>query len=248
MIKTLIVDDEEPARRKVKAYLKDNPRFELVGEADCGETALEMIGLLQPDLLLLDIQMPGLNGFDVLRLIKPEERPWIIFATAYDAYAVKAFEVSAADYLLKPFGSKRFAEALAKVDNAANRQDTEVTERVLQHLESPGYATRLPVQRQKRITLLDVNKISRIVVENQILTVYTHDNLRYWSEETLDALVRRLDPKHFFRIHRSSLINLDAAFEIEPWADGRLRLHFGDEVVLTAARGPARELRSRLSF
>ena len=245
MIRILIVDDEAPARAKLVAYLAEDARFELVGEAVDGEDALDKIERFRPDVLLLDIQMPGMTGFDLLRLLPEAERPRVIFATAYDRYAVEAFSVSAADYLLKPIGRKRFREALDKV--AAATPVPSVSE-VLSRLPSPTPISRLAVRQMKRIKVLDVSRISRIVAERQIIAVYDREGGRYWTEETLDSLERRLDAERFFRIHRSSLINLDEELSIEPWQDGRLRIHFPDGNVLTAARGPAKELRRRLGF
>ena len=144
-MRVILVDDEAPAREKLRRYLSARADFELLGEAADGPEALSLIEEHQPDLLLLDIQMPGMTGFDLLRLLPAENRPAVIFATAYDAYAVKAFDHCAADYLLKPFGEKRFGQALDRVV-ASLEQRPDVTARVLEHLEPPEHAKRLAVR------------------------------------------------------------------------------------------------------
>jgi two-component system LytT family response regulator len=244
-VKTLVVDDERPARERLKRLLAKDPRIELLGEAADGETAIQQIETLQPELVFLDIQMPGMTGFDVLRLVQQTDLPpKVIFVTAHDEYAVKAFELAATDYLLKPYSEERLAQAIDRVIEQPP-QDSEV---ILEQLQTDSYVARLPVRFMNRIRLLDVSRIAYITSEHRVNQVYTTDGERHWTPEALDQLARRLDPSQFFRIHRSSLINLSAEFEIEPWEDGRLKIRFESGALLTAARGPAQELRERFSF
>jgi two-component system LytT family response regulator len=244
-VKTLVVDDERPARERLKRLLAKDPRIELLGEAADGETAIEQIETLQPELVFLDIQMPGMTGFDVLRLVQQTDLPpKVIFVTAHDEYAVKAFELAATDYLLKPYSEERLAQAIDRVIEQPP-QDSEI---ILEQLQTDSYVARLPVRFMNRIKLLDVSRIAYITSEHRVNQVYTADGERHWTPEALDQLARRLDPSQFFRIHRSSLINLSAEFEIEPWEDGRLKIRFESGALLTAARGPAQELRERFSF
>jgi two-component system LytT family response regulator len=244
-VKTLVVDDERPARERLKRLLAKDPRIELLGEAADGETAIEQIETLQPELVFLDIQMPGMTGFDVLRLVQQTDLPpKVIFVTAHDEYAVKAFELAATDYLLKPYSEERLAQAIDRVIEQPP-QDSEI---ILEQLQTDSYVARLPVRFMNRIRLLDVSRIAYITSEHRVNQVYTTDGERHWTPEALDQLARRLDPSQFFRIHRSSLINLSAEFEIEPWEDGRLKIRFESGALLTAARGPAQELRERFSF
>lgn len=244
-MKTLIVDDERPARERLKRLLARDPRIKLLGEAADGETAIEHIETLRPELVFLDIQMPGMTGFDVLRLVQQSDQPPnVIFVTAHDEYAVKAFELAATDYLLKPYSGERLTQA---IDRVIDRPPLD-SEAVLDRLRTDSYVARLPVRFMNRIRLVDVSRIAYITSEQRVNQVYTTDGERYWTPEALDQLARRLDPSQFFRIHRSSLINLNAEFEIEPWEDGRLKIRFESGALLTAARSPAQELRERFDF
>lgn len=239
-VKALIVDDEAPARARLAQALEHETRVEVVGFAENGAQAVEAIESLHPDLVFLDVQMPELTGFDVLRLIDEHDRPAVVFVTAYDEYAVKAFDAAAVDYLLKPFSDQRLRQAI---------------DRVLANVGAPStipdpvrYVERLPVRFLKRVRLLDVGDITHLVSEHRVINVYTRAGERFWTPETLDSLERRLDPDRFFRIHRSSLLNLDASIEIEPFEDGRLRVHLPNDVALTVARGPAKKLKAQLGI
>jgi len=251
-ISTLIVDDESAARKKLCRLLANDQRVEVVGEAEDGLQAIELIRQHKPQLVLLDIQMPSISGFDVLRLIPDEELPMVIFVTAFDEYAIKAFEVCAIDYLLKPFGQERLDQAIIKaqqtLQGSVSSPAYTPNREVLSALSHDGYARQLAVHTHKRIRLINVEDISHIISEHRLINIYDNDNERYWTNETLQQLETRLDPQQFFRIHRSSLINLKASFELETWEDGRLRVHFPHEVSLTVAREPAKELRKRLGF
>ena len=242
---TLIVDDERPARERLKRVLAGDSRVDVTGEADSGEAAIELIETQNPVLVFLDIQMPGMTGFDVLRLVNDGDRPpWVVFVTAHDEYAVQAFELAAADYLLKPYSEDRVTRAIDRVVAAQPGRAADV----LRQLPAQPWPSRLPVRFMKRVRLVDVADIAYVTSEHRVNQVYTHAGDRFWTPEALDALAARLDPDRFFRIHRSSLINVDADFEIEPWEDGRLKLHFAGGATLTAAREPARQLRDRFGF
>lgn len=247
-ISALIVDDEPAARRSLRRGLEADPRIDVVGEAEDGPSAVALIEEKKPQLVLLDIQMPVMSGFDVLRVLEPECIPAVIFVTAHDEYAIAAFEVAAVDYLLKPFGEDRLREAIDKVVVRIAGPWPSTIQEVLGNLSSAEYVRQLPVHARKRIRLLDVDSISHIVSEDRIIRVYDEEGQRYWTNETLDQLQRRLDPEQFFRIHRSSLVNLRGEFEIEPWEDGRLRLHLKGGKTLTVARERAKLLRERIGF
>ena len=240
--RVLIVDDEAPARRKLARQLSRFDGVELVGEAEDGIRALQLIEEKKPELVMLDIQMPGMTGFDVVRLMQAP-RPKVIFVTAYDEYAVRAFEVAAMDYLLKPVSDDRLKEAFTRVQQIPADPTA-----ILDVLEQPTYTKRLAVRHLKRVKLINVEDIGYITSELRVVYIYDQTGSKHWTHETLDQLQKRLDPEHFFRIHRSSIINLSATFEIEPWEDGRLKIHFPDETVLTAARTPAGLLRKILNF
>ena len=245
-LSVLIVDDERPARDRLRKLVEQRADLSLLGEAADGPSAVEQIEALHPDLVFLDVQMPAMDGFDVLRQLPADALPDIVFVTAFDRYAVKAFEVSAVDYLLKPVSDQRFAQALERVSQGREAQRAALGD-VLDAARS-GYVRQLPVRFLKRVILLNVKDISHIISEHRVVNVYSRDGKRYWTNETLDHLQQRLDPDQFFRSHRSSILNLAAEFELEMWEDGRLKVHFGSGESLTIARDPAREIRSRLGF
>jgi two-component system LytT family response regulator len=220
----------------------------VVGEAEDGPSAVALIEEKGPRLVLLDIQMPVMSGFDVLRALAPERLPAVIFVTAYDEYAIAAFEVSAVDYLLKPFSEVRLREAIDKVAARIEGPWPSTIQGLLENLPHEAYLRQLPVHAHKLILLLDVDSISHIVSEQRIIHVYDQEGHTYWTNETLDQLQERLDPEQFFRIHRSSLVNLKSDFQIEPWEDGRLRLHLKGGNSLTVARERAKLLRERIGF
>jgi len=246
-IRVLIVDDEAPARKKLLHYVESDQRFCVAGQAKNGQEAINKISDLQPSLLLLDVQTPGMSGFDVLRLMDAGG-PAIIFTTAYDEYAVQAFEVSAIDYLLKPISEKRLQKALDKVINLFEANWDEKIDNVLQKLKHKEHAKILAVRHLRRIRLLNVEDISHIVSEHRLINVYNHEDERFWTNENLSQIESRLNPEYFMRIHRGAIINLSAQFEIEPWDSGRLKLHYENGKELVVSRDHASNLRERLGF
>lgn len=247
-VTALAIDDEAAARARLKRLLKQEPRVTLLGEASDGPAAVEAIHALQPQLLFLDVQMPAMDGFDVLRMLEGEAMPAVIFVTAFDQYAIKAFEVAAVDYLLKPFDQARLSAAIDKAMAAVSTDWGERIEGILSRIDTESFPAQIPVHHNKRIRLLETAHISHITSEHRLINVYDIEGQRYWTNETLDQLERRLDPARFFRIHRGSLINLLAPFEIEPHEDGRLRVCYSNGAVLAVARGPAKTLKQRMGL
>lgn len=250
-IRTLVVDDEKLARDRLVGFLTRLDGVELIGQAENGPEALELIEAQHPDLLFLDVQMPGMDGFEVLKALR-KRPPHVVFATAYDEYAIRAFEVQAVDYLLKPFARARVEAA---VDRVRARVATERTgpdiEDVLKRLEERQkvFVTQLPVYAGKRIMILPVADVLWFGVEYRL--VYAHTQERgFMTNYTLRELEERLDPEIFFRAHKSSLVNLRHVREIVPWFGGRFKLLMRDpansEVVLSRAQ--ARALRTRLRW
>jgi two-component system LytT family response regulator len=244
----LIVDDEVPARERLKRLLDGIEGVELVGEAADGPQAVALIEQEQPDLVLLDIQMPGLDGFGVIEAL--EEPPPIVFVTAYDEYAIRAFEINALDYLLKPFTRDRLEQAIrrAREEMAEEEDFTSRLAPLLESLAAQGrYLTRLAVRDGNRIRVLDVEKMDWIGVENE-RTIVHDGSAAYPIRRTLADLEARLDPARFFRAHRSAIVNLDRVQEIIPWFKGshKLRLTTGVEVDLSRAQAQA--LRKLLSW
>ena len=237
-MRVLIVDDEELARLRLKTLLNEQGGVELVGEASNGIEAVEMIRELGPDLVILDIQMPGMTGFDVLGEL--DDPPLVVFATAFDDYAIKAFEVDSIDYLLKPIDDDRFSEAIERAraklaDGPALKGEIE---RLAKVIRGRGLA-RLPVTRGKRIVLLDTADIVWAGVENELVFVHTKTD-RFRVNMTMSELEKRLDASRFFRTHRSSIVNLDHVVEIVPWFAGKYQVIVDDEdrseLVLSRAR------------
>ena len=247
-IRVLVVDDEELARERVKTLIAECEGCECVGEAENGLLAVDRIKELAPDLVILDIQMPGMNGFDVIEAL--DEPPLVIFATAYDEYAIRAFEVNSIDYLLKPIEKERFAEALGRARELLGG-DSALSEQIerLAGLVSRGSVNRLPVTKGKKIVLLDLDRIVWIEASDELVFVHTKDE-RYLINMTMGELERRLDASVFFRTHRSSIVNLNCVIEIVPWFGGKYKVVMDDadrtEVVLSRAR--AKSLREILPW
>ena len=248
LMRTLIVDDESPARERLKRLLADIEGIELIGEAASGIRAVEMIEREKPDLVLLDIQMPGLDGFEVIEAVT--DPPPVIFVTAYDEYAIRAFEVNALDYLLKPFSRERLTKAIRRAQEAL-AEERDFAARLgplLESLADQGkYLARLAVRDRDRFRVLDVGEMDWIGIEGEQVMVHAGDQA-YPIRRTLAELEARLDPACFFRAHRSAIVNLDRVKEVIPWFKGthKLRLTTGAEVDLSRAR--ARALRRILGW
>jgi len=247
-VRILIVDDEAPARQRLKRLLANIEEMEITGEAADGVQAVELIERQQPDLVLLDIQMPGLDGFGVVEAL--EQPPPIIFITAYDEYAIRAFEINALDYLLKPFSKERLEQAIGRA-REAQRDEQRFTQQLVPLLESLAsqgqYLTRLAVRAPNRIRVLNADEVDWISVEAEQTFVHV-GNEAFPIQRTLADLETRLDPTCFFRTHRSAIVNLDRVKEIIPWFKGshKLRLTTGAEVDLSRAQ--ARALRRILDW
>jgi two-component system LytT family response regulator len=228
-LKVLIVDDEEPGRRKLQRMLEDEAGVVVVGEAASGAEAITRIRELEPDLVLLDIQMPHGTGFDVVEAIGPAAMPPVIFVTAYDQHALRAFEVRALDYLLKPVAADRLREALARVPSRANDEEGRAI-RLHQLLESVAprpFLTRLLVHAGERAALLAVDRIDWIEADRNI--VHLHAGGRSVTlRESISALEERLDPAQFLRVSRSVIVRLDAIRELQPWSHGDYRVMLTD--------------------
>jgi two-component system LytT family response regulator len=244
----LLVDDEAPARDRLRRLLGGIPGVQVIGEATDGLQAVEMIERLCPDLVLLDVQMPGLDGFGVIQAL--EDPPPIIFVTAYDEYAIRAFEVHALDYLLKPFSQDRLAAAIHRAQDALGEGQDAGAELgpLLESLAAEGrYLSRLAVHEGQHIRVLGVDEVDWIGIEEEQVIVHVGDEA-YPIHRTLTELEARLDPQRFFRAHRSAIVNLDRVQEVVPWFKGSyiLRLTTGAQVDLSRARG--RALRKMLGW
>jgi DNA-binding LytR/AlgR family response regulator len=247
-LKTLIVDDEAPARERLRTLLAGNDLVELIGEAKNGAEAVERIEVSSPDLVLLDIQMPVLDGFEVLETL--EEPPATIFVTAYDEYAIRAFEVNALDYLLKPFSQERLDKAIARAHQelAAGHEFAQRIEPLLQSFgKQKRYLRRLAVRGGDRFLIIDAEDIDWIEAKEGGVLLHVGRE-EHPVNRTLVQLESRLDPALFFRAHRSVMVNLDRVKEIVPWFAGshKLRLRTGAELDLSRSR--AKDLRELLGL
>lgn len=246
----LIVDDERPARDRARRMAAGVAGVRVVGEAGGAEEARRLIAKHEPDLLLLDVQMPGEDGFALLRTLP--NRPAVIFVTAFDHYAVQAFEESAVDYLLKPFRQERLEQALARARQALARPEAlaaRLTE-LLRAMERPEPSDRLErftVRTGQRQLILRAVDVRWFGAEDKLVFAATADG-KHYVNFTLDQLERRLDPSRFARVHRAAIANLDWAAALRPGFAGTYRLQLKDEArtEIPVSRARARQLRERL--
>jgi DNA-binding LytR/AlgR family response regulator len=244
MIKILIVDDEAPARENLRRLLEGHDGVMIVGESTNGIEALEMIPDLHPDVIFLDIEMPGLNGFEVAGNLAGGPR--IVFATAYDEFAVKAFEENALDYILKPVQAKRINQTLGRIRTAlgTGREEydgamKEVLSLVDRERDTP--VTRLAARRAKRIIVLNLPEVSHIGIEDKLVFAHTGKE-RFLVERTMSELERMLHDAGFYRISRGEIVNLEHVRELLPWFSGTYRVKLTSGQELDVSRDRAREL------
>jgi len=230
-IRTVIVDDELLARRGIRAQLQEERDFEVISECRNGLEAVAAIQKEAPDLVFLDVQMPELDGFEVLEVLEPEQRPVVIFVTAYDRYALRAFEVHALDYLLKPFDPERFSKALQRARAQIERKDIRDLNTRLQNLlddlkSGPRYAERIVIKAGGRIVFLSVAEIDWLEAADNYVKLHAGRE-SHLMRETLSNFEKRLDPVQFIRVHRSAIVNVQRIKELHPLFRGEY------EIVLT---------------
>jgi two-component system, LytTR family, response regulator len=239
VIRILIADDEPLARRALVRMLRDHDDVKVVAECEEGDTALAAIDQLQPDLVFLDIRMPGLDGLGVASRLFRKFSGSVVFVTAHDSHALEAFDLNALDYLLKPFTSERLAQALARVrERTAHPLSAEALERLMAGIREreaqPRYMERIPANKNGRIHLVGVALIERIDAMGNYALIHTRRE-HYEIRETLQSLEKKLDPARFVRIHRSMIINLDYVLEVQKWFRGghQVLMKDGTEVRLS---------------
>ncbi|HVA33798.1 MAG TPA: LytTR family DNA-binding domain-containing protein [Candidatus Baltobacteraceae bacterium] len=230
----MIADDETPARRKLARFLREHDDLVLVAEASNGIDAVDLISMTKPHLLFLDIHMPDLDGLGVAEtLVRSENPPAIVFVTAFNEYAVKAFEVSALDYLLKPYDRERFERALERARTAlAQRPDLQNLAETLARIRNEErYVRRLLVPAEGRSFFVAAREIARLEAEGNSVLLHTHRGT-HALRATLESLETRLDPAQFARVHRSHVVNIDEIAEIHPWFHGdyKIRMRDGTEI------------------
>ena len=249
-ISAMIVDDEDLARERIREMLRNDREIEIVGECSNGIEALAALSRLRPGILFLDIQMPGMDGFGVLKKLEVNQMPLVIFVTAYDEYAIKAFEFHACDYLLKPFKRKRFEEALAWAKaELLNRSSTEWARRTCLLLESinakPRYLDRLSVKDRGKVFFVHVNEIDWIEADDNYVRIHA-GKASHLIRGTIRSIEKELDPKRFIRIHRGAIINVDRIKELHQWFGRDYRVVLQNGTVLPLGRSYRQQLRSLL--
>ena len=263
-IRVLIVDDEPLAREGLRKLCEKDPEMEVVGECADGRAAVAAIEQVEPDLLLLDVQMPGMDGFEVLRAVGPDSLPPVIFVTAYDQYALRAFEVHAVDYLLKPFSDKRFRDAIARTKQMigqAGRDDLRA--RLLSLIDAIGFdettgtepthsgtdsgtvtqsgVSRIVLKERGRIFFVRTDEIDWIEAADYCAKLHVGNRV-YLKRESMKSLAARLDPAHFFATSRSAIVNMDRIREIQPFFRGSQVVILTDGTRVTLSRTRRKEL------
>ena len=275
MLNALIVDDEAPARQRLRRLLEPletSGRLQVTEEAADGVEALEHLTAHQIDIMFLDVQMPELGGFDVLERVEPSHRPVVVFTTAYDAYALRAFEVNAVDYLLKPIAKERLHEAVRRAEHVRHlpeqqRLSDDRLDRLMDWIEaqeaapqetapsSQNYLEQISVPYRERILLIPVEQLVSAEITESITRLYVQDEAASGSKArlhphivsyTLDQLEAHLDPNRFQRVHRSALVQLSHIREMIPWFSGRYKLILTGDHEVIASRERSKILKDRL--
>jgi two-component system LytT family response regulator len=257
-IRALIVDDESLARQRIRLLAHDQPGLELIGECASGTEALAAIERDRPDLVFLDVQMPGMDGFELLQRLPRERLPIVIFTTAYDKHAVRAFEAHALDYLLKPFQPDRFKSAVARArDHLANQQASAAARGLLRLLDEQQSAplvpakgqflTRLTIKNEDKVVVIKTADIDSIESAGNYVAVNAGKE-SHILRETLNSLEKQLDPEKFLRVSRSAIVNLDRAKELQPMFKGEHIVVLQSGKRLTMTRGLLREVEQALQF
>lgn len=258
-IQTLIVDDERPAREELAYLLKSLPEITIIGQGKNGLEAVNLIKEHNPDLVFLDVQMPGLDGFGVIKKLaeKKIKMPQIIFATAFDEYAVQAFEVNAVDYVLKPFDKGRVAKAVQRAKKMVEAQTSPVErlETLVGQLgaSKPPEAlkhVKLLLKAQQRMFLVDAEEMVYASIQDGAITIYTKDSEGVSNYRTIEELQSQLDSERFWRAHRSYLVNIDHIKEVVPWFKSSFMLKMSDKRVseIPVSRAQTRRLRELIKM
>ncbi len=250
-IRTLIVDDEPLARERLTSLLSAEADIEIVGQCRDGEEAVTAINDHTPDLVFLDVQMPAMNGFEVIEAVGSDKMPLVIFVTAFDQHALKAFQVRALDYVLKPFDRERFQEALQRARGQIQRDETgDLGRRLLALVKDlrrdQPKTDRLVVKSGGRLFFLRTDEIDWIEASGNYVRLHVGPT-SHLLRETMNAIEGRLDPEKFFRIHRSRIVNMERIQEMQPWLNGEYAVLLRTGTRLTLSRGYREKLQDRLA-
>ncbi|MFM8392652.1 MAG: LytR/AlgR family response regulator transcription factor [Acidobacteriota bacterium] len=248
-LRVLIADDERPARLFLAALIRTFSNVELVAEAASGTEAVELIYQHRPDLALLDLQMPELDGLAVASIIEKSVRPLVAFVTAYDEYAVRAFELNAIDYLLKPVERARLEATLTRAEERLERDsrmgDGDALDEIAATLR-PSYLERIPIRRQEEILLLPVAQLTAVESDGDILVLTTTEGQRYYLTCRLKELEARLDPQVFVRLNRGAIVRVDQILSLSPMPGGTYQVTMNNGQEILVSRQQARHLREQL--
>lgn len=246
MVRSLIVDDELLARKRIRRFLSAEDDFEIVAECENGNTAITAIKKFSPDVVFLDVQMPGISGFDVIAAVGTEHMPSTVFTTAYDEYALRAFEVHALDYLLKPISRTRFQAVLKRVRiNIAQKKqvlDAQLLDLLLRRHEDARGLTRLLIRSEGKVIFLNTREIDWIQAEGNYVRVQAGPST-HLLRQTLSELAKNLDANRFIRIHRSAIVNIERIKELQHCFHGDYVVHLRDGRRLTLSRTYREEMR-----
>jgi two-component system LytT family response regulator len=241
-IRTVIVDDEELGRDRIQSLLEMQSDVEIVGVCSDGTSALEMIDRTQPDLVFLDVQMPGMDGFEVIENLDTTKLPAVVFVTAHDGHAIRAFEIHALDFLLKPFDQTRFEKALERARTQIGRtqasgpvMDSRIVSLLEELREERKYPERLIVKSSGRVFFVRTEEIDWVEASGNYVKIHTKSE-GHLLRESMKNMEGKLDPKTFVRIHRSAIVNIDRIKELEPWFHGEYIVIMRDGTRLTASR------------
>jgi len=246
IIRAVIIDDEPLARRKIRQMLARDPEVEVVGDCGNGREAIAAINAQNPDLVFLDVQMPEVDGFAVLESIAAPRSPLVIFVTAYDQYALRAFEVSAVDYLVKPFDRRRFEKAMQRAKSRIeSERGSDVNRQALALLAElrarSSHIERLVIKAGGRAFFLKTEEIDWIEAEGKYVRLHAGKE-SYLLREAISSIEGQLDPKQFPRIHRSTIINIDRVRELQPWFHNEYRVILNDGTELMLSRSCRKKL------
>jgi two-component system LytT family response regulator len=241
-LRVLIADDEAPARARLRQMLGSEPDLEIAGEAESGGETIKLAVALKPDVILLDIQMPGCSGIDVAACL-PKPRPHLVFCTAYDQHAVDAFELHAVDYLLKPISRARLTQALGRVRAVSSQSHESALDQAAR--AQPAAMVRFLVRSASRYLVIPEARVLYFSSEDG-MTKLVAESGQYWMEPTLNELDQRLNPSHFFRVSRAAVVNLNAVAEIRPMPGGGGEVLLRDGSRLEVSRRRLRELLAAL--
>jgi two-component system LytT family response regulator len=247
-IRVLIIEDEAPARELIKYMLKERPEIEVVGECADGFCGATQIKEKHPDLIFLDIQMPKLTGFELLEVL--DEKPEVIFTTAFDQYAIRAFELNAVDYLLKPYSKERFDSALAKAVSRIGKETQEpdrIEKLVTAATEAEGYLTRIVFRKGAGIKIIPLNLISYLASEDDYVMIYYSEG-KALKPKTMKYYEDHLPPSLFMRVHRSYMVNIEQITRLEPYSKDNYVAVLKSGEKIPVSRTGYKMLREKLNF